>query len=134
MLQLGFAPLPKFLGIEIGQSLDVQHEATRKAYGLKPPALIVEAKDGFRYWQCDSIAPKDGFESFSVDVTLSNTVFRVEADVSCRDWAETKKKREEIVEDLKKRFKGRFCENGDIEARVSCGTNFVEVCIEKKRN
>lgn len=120
-------PLPRFCGFELGQRLDVLDAEVRQSYGLGSPALVVEEKDKFTYRQCDSVAPKYGFDSYSIDVTMDGTVFGISADLKCADKAEAEKRKGEIVEDLKKKFGSRISENGHITLSVASGDTYVEV-------
>ena len=133
VLLMGMNPLPKLVGIEFGQELDVFDEEVRKSYGLSAPATVNLVQENVTYYQCDSVAPKDGFDSFSVDVTLDKKVFGISADVKCKDKEEVKRKVKEISDDLKKRFADRVNEGGHILLTVSSGDDFVEVDMKENK-
>ena len=126
-------PLPRFCGFEIGQDLDVLDAAIRQSYGLGNPATVVEAKDGFTFRQCDSVAARYGFDNFAVDVTMDGKVFGISADVKCANKAESDKKRQEIVAELKKKFGDRINDGGNIILTVNSGDDFVEVDITESK-
>ena len=132
VLSAAAAPLPRFLGIEFGQELDVHDEAVLKSYGLGKPVTVTRYPEKKTYYQCDSTAPKDGFDSFSVDVSLDGKVFCISAEVMCKDRDEASRKTKEISADLKKRYGDRVDENGKVLLEVSpdmirrCGRKCVQ--------
>ena len=75
----------EFLGVEVGGTLDVQDAKVRKKVGVGEPVTVVLANEKFTYWQCDSKAPKGGYDEFGVMVSTNKAVLGVSASVNCPD-------------------------------------------------
>ena len=123
----------RFLGIEVGGTLDVHDKAVRDSLGLKEPSIVTLANEKFTYYECDSKCPRDGYDEYFVDVSTNKVVLGLVASIKCRDKEETKSKVSKVCEELKKEFGDRIAPLGEYCVWVSNGDNYVDVNIQKAK-
>jgi len=123
----------RFLGIEVGGTLDVHDKAVRDSLGLKEPSIVTLANEKFTYYECDSKCPRDGYDEYFVDVSTNNVVLGVVASIKCRDEEDSMSKASKVCEELKKEFGDRIAPLGEYCLWVSNGDNYVDVNIQKAK-
>ena len=121
----------EFLGVEVGGTLNVQDAKVREKVGVGKPVSIVLAS-GFKYWQCDSTAPKCGYDEFGVMVSTNNVVLGVSASVDCPDEKTAKEKKEKIFSEFKAKYASRLSPDGGfvlnvVSAKDASGKAYVDV-------
>lgn len=122
----------EFLGVEVGGTLDVQDAKVREKVGVGEPVTVVLANEKFTYWQCDSKAPKGGYDDFGVMVSTNNVVLGVSASVNCPDEKTAKEKKEKIFSEFKAKYASRLSPNGEfvlnvVSAKDASGKAYVDV-------
>lgn len=122
----------EFLGIEVGGTLNVQDAKVREKVGVGEPVTVVLANEKFTYWQCDSKAPKGGYDEFGVMVSTNNVVIGVSASVDCPDEKTATEKKEKIFFAFKAKYASRLSPNGEfvlnvVSAKDASGKAYVDV-------
>ena len=126
----------EFLGVEVGGTLDVQDAKVREKVGVGEPVTVVLANEKFTYWQCDSKAPKGGYDEFGVMVSTNKVVLGVSASVNCPDEKTAAEKKGKIIAEFKAKYADRLSPDGGYTLTVATGSDsatgkaYVEVDLE----
>ena len=132
---MAFSATVEFLGVEVGGTLNVQDAKVREKVGVGKPVSIVLAS-GFKYWQCDSTAPKCGYDEFGVMVSTNKAVLGVSASVNCPDEKTAEEKKGKIIAEFKAKYADRLSPDGGYALTVATGSDsatgkaYVEVDLE----
>ena len=122
----------EFLGVEVGGTLNVQDAMVREKVGVGEPVTVVLANEKYTYWQCDSKAPKGGYDEFGVMVSTNNVVLGITASVNRKDEKTAVEKKEKIFAEFKSKYADRLAPDGGyvlnvVSAKDASGKAYVDV-------
>lgn len=123
-----YAKTPELLGFRIGDRLDVTDKAALAERNLTPPATVTVSRNGFQYYQCDSLAPRGGYDTYIVDVTTNGTIASVWAVIKCNDKDEVVLKVKSLAAEFNKTYADSIGNTeGTSTIEVWGGDNYVQI-------
>ena len=115
----------EFLGIEVGGTLNVLDAKVRERVGFGKPTTVNLVNANYSYLDCDSVAPKGGYDYFGVSVSTNNVVLSVTASVDCADEKSAAVKKENILSEFKAKYADRLAPDGNFIVEVTAGKDGI---------